>query len=266
MVSSSSRAEYVLDVIGAGATATCTTDWNKVWKVSPEAAMLDLEIERICQKGRSSRPVVSTKTHPEFASSWLQQLAALIQRGFVCIWRNPAFVYSNLVLCVAAGLVIGFTFFGTTNSLQGCQDKLFVRALAYRSKRDDLADVFGQSVFTILTICVPLTQQLQGKFIVNRTVYEVRERPARMYTWSAFLVSEILVEIPWNILATSMAFFCWYWTSGFDSSRVGFSYLLFCVVFPLYFITLGQAVATISPHTVIASMLFIALLSFVIVL
>jgi ATP-binding cassette subfamily G (WHITE) protein 2 (SNQ2) len=118
----------MLDVIGAGATATCTTDWPQVWKHSPEAAELDLEIERIHEEGRS-RPIVSTGTHPEFASSWMKQLALLTHRGFVCNWRNPAYIYAKLAVCVPAGLLIGFTLFRATNSLQGCQEKLFVRAL-----------------------------------------------------------------------------------------------------------------------------------------
>ena len=122
------RAEYMLDVIGAGATATCTTDWHQIWKDSPEAANLDLAIERIHEEGRS-RPVVSTGAHSEFATSWMQQLALLIHRGFVCNWRNPAYIYSKMAICVPAGLIVGFTFFGVTNSLQGCQDKLFVRPL-----------------------------------------------------------------------------------------------------------------------------------------
>ena len=122
------RAEYVLDVIGAGATATCTADWHQVWKDSTEAAELDLEIDRIYREGRS-RSVVNTGTYAEFASSWLKQLALLTHRGFVCNWRNPIYIYSKLVTCVTIGLITGFTFFGATNSLQGCQDKLFVRAL-----------------------------------------------------------------------------------------------------------------------------------------
>ena len=122
------RAEYMLDVVGAGATAMCTTDWHQVWKDSPEAAELDLEIERIHEEGRS-RPAVSSGTHSEFASSWMKQLALLTHRGFVCNWRNLAYIYSKLAVCVPTGLVVGFTFFRATNSLQGCQDKLFVRAL-----------------------------------------------------------------------------------------------------------------------------------------
>ncbi|KAF8557467.1 pleiotropic drug resistance ABC transporter [Imleria badia] len=238
-------AEYMLDVIGAGATATCTTDWHQVWKDSPEAAMLDLEIERIHQEGLS-RPVVSTETHSEFASSWIQQVALLSQRGFVCNWRNPVYIYAKMTVCIVAGLIIGFTFFRTTNSLQGCQNKFF-------------------SVFIVVAMCVPLAQQVLGKFLNSRTVYEVRERPARMFTWSAFLVSEMLIEIPWNMLASSLIFFCWYWTSGFGSSSAGFSYLFYCVVFPLYYTTFGLAIMVISPNGVIAATLFSVLFSFLLI-
>ena len=87
-----------------------------------------------------------------------------------------------------------------------------------------------------------------------------------MFTWSAFLVSEILIEIPWNMLGSSLVFVCWYWTSGFDSSRAAFSYLLSCVVYPLYYTTFGQAVVVISPNGVIASTLFSVLFSFMLIL
>jgi ATP-binding cassette subfamily G (WHITE) protein 2 (SNQ2) len=118
----------MLDVIGVGATAMCTTDWHQVWTNSPEAAELDLEIKCIHKEGRT-RPAVSTGTHSEFACSWMKQLALLTHRGFVCNWRNPVYIYSKLAVCVPTGLVVGYTFFGATNSLQGCQDKLFVRHL-----------------------------------------------------------------------------------------------------------------------------------------
>ena len=87
-----------------------------------------------------------------------------------------------------------------------------------------------------------------------------------MFTWTAFLVSEILIEIPWNMLGSSLVFFCWYWTTGFESSRAGFSYLFYCVVFPFYWTTLGLAVVSISANAVIAFTLFSVLFSFMLVL
>lgn len=89
---------------------------------------------------------------------------------------------------------------------------------------------------------VPLAQQLQVPYITMRDLYEVRERPSRMYSWTALVTSQILAEVPWNIFGSSMFFVCWYWTVGFATTapRVGYVYLALGVLFPLYYTTVGQ--------------------------
>lgn len=118
-------AEYMLDVIGAGATANTSIDWHNVWQTSPEAAVLEDELGRIHAEGRS-RPVVQTELRTQFATSWKHQTIALTQRNFQAYWRNPTYLMAKLVLNIAGGLLIGFTFFQTKDSLQGSQNKLFV--------------------------------------------------------------------------------------------------------------------------------------------
>lgn len=113
---------------------------------------------------------------------------------------------------------------------------------------------------------VPLANQLQVPFINMRNVYEIRERPSRMYSWTALLASQILVEIPWNILGSSLFFVCWYWTVGFPTDRAGYSYLQMAVIFPLYYTTVGQGIAAMSPNVEIAAILFSFLFSFVLTL
>ena len=117
---------------------------------------------------------------------------------------------------------------------------------------------------TILS--VPLSNQLQVVFIDFRNVYEIRERPSRMYSWTALVTSQIVVELPWNILGSSIFFLCWYWTVGFPTSRGGYTYLAYGICFPLYYTTIAQAVAAMSPDAVIAAILFSTLYSFVIAL
>ena len=92
----------------------------------------------------------------------------------------------------------------------------------------------------VTILSVPLAGQLQVPFIATRTIYEVRERPSRMYNWTALVTSQLLIELPWNILASNLLFFCWYWTVGFDSSRAGYTYLMMTIVFPAYYTSIGQ--------------------------
>jgi ATP-binding cassette subfamily G (WHITE) protein 2 (SNQ2) len=115
----------MLDVIGAGATATTAFDWHTIWTNSSEAAALQEEIEKIHDEGRA-RPVVQAQLPTEFATSWSHQVMFLTQRNFQAYWRNPTYLMAKFALCIACGLLIGFTFFNTSDSLQGTQTKLFV--------------------------------------------------------------------------------------------------------------------------------------------
>jgi hypothetical protein len=50
--------------------------------------------------------------------------------------------------------------------------------------------------------------QLMVPFIHLRTIFEVRERRSRMYHWTALVTSQLIVEIPWNILGSSVFYWC----------------------------------------------------------
>ena len=116
---------------------------------------------------------------------------------------------------------------------------------------------------TILS--APLSNQIQVPFITTRKVYEVRERPSRMYSWTALVTSQILGELPFNVVGSSIYFLIWYWLVGFDSSRAGYTYLLIGVVYPFYYTTIAQAVAAMAPNANIAAVLYSFLFSFVLI-
>lgn len=50
-------AEYMLEVIGAGATANSDIEWSSTWQNSKEAEQLQRDIERIHTEGKS-RPAI----------------------------------------------------------------------------------------------------------------------------------------------------------------------------------------------------------------
>ena len=118
-------AEYILTITGAGATAHSDIDWHDVWANSAEAQKVQAEINAIHSEGRAKPPPEATH-HSEFATSWLYQLTTLIQREAQDHWRNPSFLIAKMALNIGAGLLIGFTFFDSKNSIQGTQNKLFV--------------------------------------------------------------------------------------------------------------------------------------------
>ncbi|OSD01072.1 pleiotropic drug resistance ABC transporter [Trametes coccinea BRFM310] len=236
-------AEYILDVIGAGATATTDIDWYAVWKKSPLYTQAYEEIERIHEDGRKRGPVQATLTNT-YPTGWGFQLRTLLTRDAQAHWRDPTYLIAKLALNIASALLIGFTFFKAKTTIQGTQNHLF-------------------AIFMSTIISVPLSNQLQVAFINMRNIYEVRERHSRMYSWTALVTSQILIELPWNILGSSLYFLCWYWTVGFPTDRAGFTYFMLGFWFPLYYTTIGQAVAAMSPNAEIAALLFSFLFSFV---
>ncbi|KAI0767296.1 pleiotropic drug resistance ABC transporter [Fomes fomentarius] len=236
-------AEYILEAIGAGATATTDVDWKAAWNQSPEAVNVQEELERIHSEGRS-KPPVQARLKSKYPTSWWYQMVLLLRRDAEAHWRDPVYLLAKIVLNIAAALLIGFTFFKAKTTIQGTQNHLF-------------------AIFMSMIISVPLSNQLQVPFIDMRNIYEVRERHSRMYNWTALITSQILIEIPWNILGSSLYFLCWYWTVGFPTDRAGFTYFLLGFWFPLYYTTIGQAVAAMAPNAEIAALLFSFLFSFV---
>ncbi|KAG1745080.1 ABC-2 type transporter-domain-containing protein [Suillus paluster] len=238
-------AEYMLDVIGAGATAVSTTDWYEVWMRSSEAAQLQVQIETMQEHGRT-RPHQFSIRLSTFATSWSHQFVALAHRNFRSYWRNPIYICSKFVLNIAGGLLVGFTFFQANDSLQGTQDKLF-------------------STFLALVLCVPLVHQLMAVYIDIRTVYEIRERSSRMYHWTALVMSQLVAELPWNMTSSAMFFFCWYWTVGYPTDRAGYTFLVFSIAFPLYYTTLGHGIASMAPTAPVASLYYTTLIVFIMI-
>ncbi|KAL0955420.1 hypothetical protein HGRIS_001666 [Hohenbuehelia grisea] len=236
-------AEYMLEVIGAGATAPNTRDWHDVWLKSGGSQRLTESLDGIHSDGRRNPPVEATLTST-FATSWAYQLRELTARQFVSYWRNPSYVLSKLILNIFGGIFIGFTFFKANNTIQGTQNKVF-------------------AIFISTILSSPLAGQMHVPFINTRDIYEVRERSSRMYSWSSLITAQILVELPWNILGSILFFFCWFWTVGFETDRAGYTFLMLALLFPMYYTTVALAVASMAPSAEIAGLLFNFLFSFV---
>jgi ATP-binding cassette, subfamily G (WHITE), member 2, PDR len=74
------------------------------------------------------------------------------------------------------------------------------------------------------------------RFVAGRALYEVRERPSRMYSWSVFMISNMIVEIPWQLLAGTLVFVSWYFPvfGTAQSAATRATILGFCLTFYIY--------------------------------
>ena len=194
-------AEWMLEVIGAAPGSHTDVDWNDVWRSSPEYQEVHKELNRLkAELPQITQPSVTSDdkaSFREFAAPFGLQLWEVTKRVFSQYWRTPSYIYSKASLCIASALFIGFSFFHAGTSQQELQNQMF-------------------SIFMLFTIFGQLVQQIMPHFVTQRSLYEVRERPSKTYSWKAFMISNIVVELPWNSLMAVFIFFCWYYPIGFD--------------------------------------------------
>ena len=205
-------AEYMLEI-----AADKEIDWHATWKQSPEAKNVYTSIDSIHKESEGSQQADNDpNSHAEFAMPFAAQLWAVIYRVFQQYWRMPSYVMAKMALSVAAGLFIGFSFYNANTSQQGMQNVLY-------------------SMFMVTTIFSTIVQQIMPQFVTQRSLYEVRERPSKAYSWKAFLCANIFVEWPYQIVAGILVFATFYYpVVGVQSSERQGLVLVLCIVLFIY--------------------------------
>ena len=114
-----------------------------------------------------------------------------------------------------------------------------------------------------------LTQlQIMPRFVLQRSLYEVRERPSKAYSWQAFLISNIIVEIPYQILVAIIVWACLYFPvfGAHQSSEVQGLFVLYSIQFQIFTSTFAHMLIAGLPDAEtaggIATTLFSLILTF----
>ena len=231
-------AEYMLEAIGAGNPDYKGKDWADVWATSPEHEERTREIQQMIQDRSHAELSQTLKDDREYAMPLSTQIVAVIKRTFVAYWRNPEYITGKFLLHIITGLFNTFTFYHMGYETIDFQSRLF-------------------SIFMTLTISPPLIQQLQPQFLALRDIFSSREQNSRIYSWVAFTTAAIVVEIPYSLVAGSIYYCCWWFGAvGHRASSFvsGYTYLLL-LLFELYYVGFGQAIASVSPNALLASLL-----------
>ena len=190
-------AEWMLDVIGAAPGSHTEVDWPATWRDSPEhKAVLDHLAELKSTLSEKPADDSDPTSYREFAAPFRLQLYECVVRVFSQYWRSPIYIYSKAALCTFSSLFVGFCLFKAHSDSQGLQNQMF-------------------GIFMILTIFGNLVQQIMPHFVTQRDLYEARERPSKAYSWKAFMIANIVVELPWNTLMSVIMYFSWYYPVGF---------------------------------------------------
>lgn len=243
-------AEYMIEVVNKG-NNPAGESWFDLWNSSKEASEVQVEIDRI-HESRRDKPIEQEteehREHEEFAMPVWKQMPIVVQRVFQQYWRMPMYIVAKMMLGLCSGLFIGFSFFQADSSSQGLQNTIF-------------------SLFMVCAIFSSIVQQIIPLFLTQRTLYEVRERPSKTYSWKAFMLSSIVVEIPYQIVMGVLVYACYYYpVVGVQSSSRQGLVLLYFLQFFVYSSTFADLVIAALPDAetagAIVTLLFSLALTF----
>lgn len=187
----------------------------------------------------------------EFAAPFSEQLLIVTKRCFQQYWRTPSYFWSMFILCTGTAFFIGFSFWMSPNTIQGLQNQLF-------------------AIFLVMTMFSNIMQLVMPKFTADRALYESRERQSKTYCWPVFILSNMLVELPWQTLVAVTVFLTWYFpltggggSGGGENERAGLTFVLIWA-FMLFSSTFSHLVVAGIEHA--ATAIHIAQLLFYLVL
>ena len=220
-------AEWMFEV-----TTCADNDWSRLWQDSREREGIRKDLSSMSSVAHATR-------HPSTRSSsaiFLAQLQLLLRRDFAEDWRTPSYLWNRLLFCCISSAVIGISCYKAPATLQGLQTQLF-------------------AIFLLSTNFSNIMQQIVPAFVRRRNLFEARERQSKTYSWQAFVLSAILTEIVWQLIAAIFAFVLFYYPIGMyagfngmeQARRSGLMLLLFCSFF-LFTSTLSHALIAGIEH------------------
>ncbi|KAK4049723.1 hypothetical protein OIV83_003998 [Microbotryomycetes sp. JL201] len=226
-------AEMMIDVVSGDLARD--RDWARVWDDSDEAKAVTEELEQL-KRDNKDKPAGREDDGYKFAVPLSEQIRLVTSRANVQIYRNTDYVVNKVMLHIGSALINGFSFWMIGNSYADLQNRLF-------------------TIFQFLFIAPGVIAQLQPKFLANRDIYEKRERKAAIYSWWAFIVGEIVAEIPYLLVCAFLYWACWYPVVGFTfRARAVAPLYLQMTLYELAYTSLGQTIAAYSPNATFAAL------------
>jgi len=228
-------AEFMLEAIGAGSSPRIgNRDWADIWADSPEFANVKETIRQLKEERRAVGANRNPELEKEYASPFLHQVKVVVRRAMVSHWRSPNYLFTRLFNHVVIALLTGLTFLNLDDSRQSLQYRVFV-------------------MFQVTVLPALILSQIEVMYHVKRALF-FREQSSKMYSSFVFALSLLVAELPYSILCAVCFFLPLYYIPGLqsESSRAGYQFLIVLIT-ELFSVTLGQALAALSPSLFISS-------------
>jgi ATP-binding cassette subfamily G (WHITE) protein 2 (SNQ2) len=131
-----------------------------------------------------------------------------------------------------------------------------ITGLTFLSLGDSLADLQYRVFVIFIATVVPalILAQVEPTYIMARMIF-TREDSSKMYSPWIFTLGQLLAEMPNSLLCAVVFFLLLTFPAGFQTApdRAGYQFLIILIT-EVFSVTLGQAIAALSPSIFIAAL------------
>lgn len=221
-------AEYLLDIVGAGSRSSNTVDWASQWLQTKACADRHEQLQDLTRDDRDCSPDLQVSGN--YATSFTSQLSVVLRRSWLFNWRDTDYFIAKVFMNLANGLLNGLTYLNSPNTVGGAWNMVF-------------------SAFFSMIVGPPLGLQAEARFVALRDIFLLRDKSAMSYSWVVMVLSAILVELPYGVIAGFGYWLTWYFPVGYytSPSRAGYAFLLY-ELFSIFVMSLAQLISSIMPN------------------
>ncbi|KAK1295578.1 Pleiotropic drug resistance protein 3 [Acorus calamus] len=196
-------------------------------------------------KQLSSPPTGSTDLHfsTRFPQSGWEQFKACLWKQHLSYWRNPAYNLMRIIFMIISSILFGAVFWQHGRKIHDDQ-----------SVFDIAGSMFISMIFLGLNNCTSVLTFVDRE----RTVF-YRERFAGMYSSLSYSSAQVIIEIPYMLLLTTVFVTITYPAIGYHWSLYKVFWYFYAMLSTLlYFNYLGMFVMSVTPNVQVASVLVTA--------
>ncbi|XP_022997377.1 pleiotropic drug resistance protein 1-like [Cucurbita maxima] len=174
----------------------------------------------------------------QYSQSFLNQCMACLWKQHLSYWRNPPYTIVRLLFATFVAILFGTIFWDLGSR---------------RKTRQDLFNAIGSMYVAVLFIGTQNSSSVQPVVAIERTVF-YRERAAGMYSALPYAFGQIMIELPYVFIQTTIYSVIVYAMIGFEWTATKFFWYLFFMYFTLlYFTFYGMLAVAITPNDQISS-------------
>lgn len=199
-------ADYLIEIVANGIKDGESIDWPTIWEESPEAQGVKKEVSEL--RKMPEEKAGGSSGRDLGGPALLDQIVLLTKRTSRQFWRSPEYPYSRIYACFVHALVNGLTFLQIGNSSMDMQSKAY-------------------SCFLIIMLVPDFINGISMRIIMNRDLWNARERPSGIYGWVAFCTAQIVSELPYTVIGSGTFYILYYFLVGLPLGfSAGYSFMM----------------------------------------